>query len=117
MDGQDIDGLLLELGLGRGRVVPDLPEKVQVAGECLDGIVLDQLGEIPDLLEKQPDVLDLELGLEALRLHQALDIARLFEEGEHHLAGVFRIRQADEMDEVLVDLPDALHGLGGDLED
>ena len=65
VDRQDVDGVLVELRLRRGRVVADLTEQVEVPGEGADGVVVDEVGEPLDLVEKEADVLDPDLGLEA----------------------------------------------------
>ena len=116
VDGQNIDRVFLELSLGRGRIVSDLLEEVEVLGKSLDRVVLHDLGEILDPFEKEPEILDFEFGIEASRFNKRLDIARLFEESEDHLAGVLGVGEADEMKQVLENSLDALDGFGLDLQ-
>jgi hypothetical protein len=79
VDGQDVDRVLVELRLRRRRIVTDLGEEVEIAGEGPDGVVLDELREALDLVEEESDVLDPDLGFRGHRADEALEEAALFE--------------------------------------
>ncbi len=85
--GQDVDRVLVEVGLGHRRVVPGLAQQVEVRDERGHAVVLGHVAVGLHHLEEAGDVPDLRLGLGRGLLRQPPQEARPLQEAVEHLAG------------------------------